>query len=66
MNDEKFFNELLTKIFPSLRREYDLVMAKKRLKYVERYRDHLLQRIKELENLKSCDTLNEKRNKSKN
>ena len=51
MNDAKFFGYLLTILDP-LRKEYDLQMMKKRLKYVNRYRERLMAKIKELEKVK--------------
>ena len=48
LNDARFFDALKS-VIDSLSREYNLEMAKKRLKQVERYRERLIQHIGELE-----------------
>jgi len=53
MKDYTF--DVLSKILVPMRKKYDLVMAKKRLKQVDRYRERLIQKIKELE--KENDTI---------
>lgn len=48
MNDAYFF-DVLEKYVNSKRNELELKMARQKLRHVERYRERLLQHIKELE-----------------
>jgi hypothetical protein len=49
MKETVFFDELLKSVFPYIKKNYDLAMLKKELQRVDRYRQRLSQRVKELE-----------------
>jgi hypothetical protein len=49
MKEQDFLTELLRKVFPFIKKNYELIEMKKRLKQLDRVRQRMKERIKELE-----------------